>query len=235
VAARAATRVTGPSGLSAHLRTLCGIVLELPERERNMSVDVTPFRRAGLAIDGDEFIRRVMAAAIRMLPSRPIQDTRADLSEEEAAFLRDAGVDLSVFSPTEQGAESPLARTAEEYAALVATSLSIAELASRLGIHPSRLRHRLAEHTVFGIKDGATWRLPLFQLDDSGQHLVPGLDQVAPTWSGVHPIAVRRWFLEASSDLRDPSGHPTSPRDWLLSGGDPQTVVELAAELHADG
>ena len=200
-----------------------------------MSVDVTPLRRAGLAIDGDEFVRRVMAAAIRMLPSRPIQDTRADLSEEEAAFLRDAGVDLAVFSPAEQGAESPLARTAEEYAALAATSLSIGELASRLGIHGSRLRHRLGEHTLFGIKDGATWRLPLFQMDDSGRHLVPGLDQVAPTWSGVHPIAVRRWFVEASSDLRDPSGHPTSPRDWLLSGGDPQTVVELAAELHADG
>src|SRR5207302_10127515 len=100
-----------------------------------MSVDVTPLRRAGLAIDGDEFVRRVMAAAIRMLPSRPIQDTRGDLSEEEAAFLRDAGVNLSVFSPAEQGAESPLARTAEEYAALAATSLSIGELASRLGIH----------------------------------------------------------------------------------------------------
>lgn len=200
-----------------------------------MSVDVTPLRRAGLAIDGDEFVRRVMAAAIRMLPSRPIQDTRADLSDEEAAFLRDAGVNLSVFTPTEQGAESPLVRTAEEYAALVATSLSIGELASRLGVHSSRLRHRLAEHTLFGIKDGATWRLPLFQLDDTGQRLVPGLDQVAPTWIGVHPIAVRRWFLEPSTDLRGPGGHPSSPRDWLLSGGDPRAVVELAAELHADG
>lgn len=200
-----------------------------------MSVDVTPLRRAGLAIDGDEFVRRVMAAAIRMLPSRPIQDTRADLSDEEAAFLRDAGVNLSVFTPSEQGADSPLVRSAEEYAALVATSLSIGELASRLGVHSSRLRHRLAEHTLFGIKDRATWRLPLFQLDDTGQRLVPGLDQVAPSWTGVHPIAVRRWFLEPSSDLRDPGGDPSSPRDWLLSGGNPSGVVELAAELHADG
>jgi hypothetical protein len=200
-----------------------------------VSVDVTPFHRAGLKIDGDEFVRRVMAAAIGMLPSRPIPDTRSDLSEDEAAFLREAGISLSVFSPTDQGVDSPLLRTAEEYAALLATSLSIGELATRLGIHPSRLRHRLAEHTLFGIKDGAAWRLPLFQLDDHGQHLVPGLDQVAPTWSGVHPIAVRRWFLEPSIDLQDPGGRHLSPRDWLLTGGDPHTVVELGAELHADG
>jgi len=200
-----------------------------------VSVDVTPFHRAGLEIDGDEFVRRVMAAAIRMLPSRPISDTRADLSEDEAAFLREASVNLSVFSPANQGVDSPLLRTAEEYAALLATSLSIGELASRLGIHPSRLRHRLAEHTLFGIKDGVTWRLPLFQLDDHGQRLVPGLDQVAPTWTGVHPIAVRRWFLEPSSDLQNRDGRRFSPRDWLLTGGDPRTVVELGAELHADG
>ena len=200
-----------------------------------MSVDVTPLRRAGLAIDGDEFVRRVMAAAVRMLPSRPIPDTRADLSDDEAGFLREAGVNLSVFSPTEQSLDSPLIRTAEEYAALLATSLSISELAARLGIHPSRLRHRLAEHTLFGIKDGATWRLPLFQLDDSAQRLVPGLEQVAPTWTGFHPIAVRRWFVEPSSDLQVGGGAPVSPRDWLLTGGDPRTVVELATELHADG
>jgi hypothetical protein len=200
-----------------------------------VSIDVTPLRRAGLTINGDEFVRRVMAAAIRMLPGRPIQDTRPDLSDEEVAFLRDAGVDLTVFTPIKDRDDSPLVRTAEEFAALLATSLSISELSARLGVHPSRLRHRLADHTLFGIKDGATWRLPLFQLDDVGQRLVPGLEQVAPKWTGVHPIAVRRWFCEPSPDLQDAAGRPLSPRTWLLTGGDPRVVAELADELHADG
>ena len=200
-----------------------------------MSIDVTPLRRAGLTIDGDEFLRRVMAAAARMLPSRPIEDTRADLSQEELAFLRDAGVNLSVFTPMEPRDDSPLVRTAEEYAALMATSLSIPELAARLGVDASRLRHRLADRTVFGIKEGNAWRLPLFQLDDPGQRLVPGIEQVAPAWTGVHPLPVRRWFLEPSNDLQDPSGAPVSPRTWLLTGGDPGVVAELAQELRADG
>lgn len=177
-----------------------------------MSIDVTPLRRAGLTIDGDEFLRRVMAAAARMLPSRPIQDTRADLSHEEVAFLRDAGVRLSVFTPIDHGDDSPLVRAAEEYGALMATSLSIQELAARLGVDASRLRHRLADHALFGIKEGNAWRLPLFQLDDTGQRLVPGIEQVAPAWTGIHPLAVRRWFLGASSDLQDLSGAQLSPR-----------------------
>src|SRR5439155_13371279 len=108
-----------------------------------MSVDVTPLRRAGLTIDGDEFIRRVMAAAGRMLPAQPIPGTRHDLSANEVAFLRDAKVNLAVFTPLQHGVDSPLARTAAEYAALVATALSIAEVAAAIGIDASRLRHRL--------------------------------------------------------------------------------------------
>jgi hypothetical protein len=173
-----------------------------------MSVDVTPLRRAGLTIDGYEFIR--MVAAARLLPSRPIQDTRTDLSADEVAFLREAGVSLSVFTPLAHGDDAPLARSAQEYAALLATSLSVPELAARLGLDASRLRHRVADHRLYGIKDGNAWRLPLFQLDKSGQRLVPGLDQVAPTWVGVHPLWVSRWFYTPSLDLEVELGAPVS-------------------------
>jgi hypothetical protein len=201
-----------------------------------MSIDVTPLRRAGLTIDGDEFVRRVMAAAAHILPARPIQDTRADLSDDEVAFLREAGVDLSAFTPVEHSDDSPLTRTAEEYAALLATSLSIPEMAARLGVDASRLRHRLADHTLFGIRDGRVWRLPQFLLDDTGQRLVPGIEQVAPTWRGIHPIAVRRWFEGPSEDLQDESGRTLSPRSWLLTGRDPRVIAGLAEqEMLADG
>ena len=55
-----------------------------------------------------------MDAVAQVLPERPPIDGRLDMTEPEASFLRDAGVDLSEFAPREHGAVSPLARTAAE-------------------------------------------------------------------------------------------------------------------------
>ena len=121
--------------------------------------------------------------------------------------------------------------TAADYAALLATALTVAELAARLEVDASRVRQRLARQTLFGIKDGKAWRIPLFQLDDAGRALVPGLHQVAPHWVGAHPVEVARWFTLPHVDLEDPEGHSVAPRAWLLAGGDPRAVVALAEEL----
>jgi hypothetical protein len=149
--------------------------------------------------------------------------------------LTDAGVSIDDFAPPNLGARSPLIQTAADYAALLATALSVPELARRLGVDQSRIRQRIARHTLIAVKDAAAWRLPLFQLDDMGQQLVPGLAAVAPRLAGVHPVAVARWFTLPHSDLVDDEGRPISPRVWLLSGGDPDDVAALADELHERG
>jgi hypothetical protein len=176
-----------------------------------------------------------MEAVTRTLPRRPLVDARADLTADEAAFLTDAGVSLEDFAPPELGARSPLVQTAADYAALLATALSVPELARRLGVDQSRVRQRIARHTLIAIKDGAAWRLPLFQLDDTGQQLVPGLATVAPRLANVHPVAVARWFTLPHPDLIDDDDNPVSPRAWLLGGGDPAEVAALADELHERG
>lgn len=126
-------------------------------------------------------------------------------------------------------------RTAADYAALLATSLTVPELARRLGVDESRVRQRIARHQLFAIKGGATWRVPLFQLDDSGQRLVPGLRTVAPHLAGVHPVVASRWFTLPHGDLADEANRPLSPRAWLLGGGDPARVAALAEELRDRG
>ena len=103
-----------------------------------MPLSVAPFEKAGLHIKLDEFESLVMEAVRRALPRRPLVDARADLTADEAAFLRDAGVSLEDFAPPDLGARSPLVQTAADYAALLATALSVPELARRLGVDQSR-------------------------------------------------------------------------------------------------
>jgi hypothetical protein len=197
-----------------------------------MPLSVAPFEKAGLHVRLDEFESLVMDAVRQALPRRPLVDARADLTSDEAAFLSEAGVSIEDFAPPELGARSPLVQTAADYAALLATALSVPQLARRLGVDQSRVRQRIAQHTLIAVKDGAAWRLPLFQLDDTGQRLVPGLAAVAPRLARVHPVAGARWFTLPHPDLVDDDGHPLSPRAWLLGGGDPKEVAALADELH---
>jgi hypothetical protein len=196
-----------------------------------MPLDTAPFHRAGLTVDADELERLILEAVERTLPARPPTDARGELADDELRFLEEAGVDLAELAPRDRGAASPLALTAADYAALLATSLTVQDLATRLGIDESRVRQRLARHTLFGIKDVKGWRIPRFQLDDNGWTLVPGLYRVAPHWEGIHPVEVSRWFTLPHVDLEDAEGNPVPPRAWLLSGGDPETVAGLAEEL----
>jgi hypothetical protein len=205
------------------------------DRSAAMPLSVAPFEQAGLHVQLDEFESLVMEAVARALPRRPLVDARADLTPDEAAFLSDAGVSLEAFAPPELGGRSPLVQTAADYAALLATALTVPELARRLDVDQSRIRQRIARHTLIAVKDGAAWRLPLFQLDDPGQQLVPGLAVLAPHLAKVHPVAVARWFTLPHPDLVDEEGQPISPRAWLLGGGDPAEVAALADELHERG
>ena len=197
-----------------------------------MPLSIDPFEKAGLHVQLADFESLVMEAVARALPRRPLIDARADLTANEARFLVDAGVPLDDFAPPDLGSDSPLVQTAADYAALLATALTVPELATRLGVDQSRVRQRIARHSLIAVKDGASWRLPLYQLDDAGHRLLPGLASVAPRLVQVHPVAAARWFVLPHPDLVDDSGGAISPRAWLLSGGDPQEVAALADEFH---
>jgi hypothetical protein len=196
-----------------------------------MGLDIAPFRRAGLDLSLAEFENLVMEAVNQLLPDSPAADSRTELSEAETAFLQRAGVDLADFAPRELGPNDPLARTAAAYAAILAASLTVPELASRLGVDESSVRQRLVGRRLYGIKAGKGWRIPLFELDDLGQALVPGLSMIAPHWADAHPVEVAAWFTQPHLDLEGPNDVPVSPRAWLLAGGNPRTVAALATEF----
>jgi hypothetical protein len=151
------------------------------------------------------------------------------LHPEQLALLERGGFELDAL---ELGLDDPIARTAFEYAVIRATALTTQKAAKRLGVNDSRVRQRLSERALYGIKAGDEWRLPAFQFARKG--LVPGIERIFPRLpKSLSPVAVYRWFHTPNPDLeeRGGQGRALTPLQWLLSGNDPDLVAELAAGL----
>ncbi len=98
---------------------------------------------------------------------------------------------------------------------MVVTDLSVAQAARKLGIDESRMRHRLSERSLYGIKVRGTCGLPAFQF--SADATMPGIEQVLPRVpADLHPVALLNWFTLPKPDLVvGEEETPVSPRDWL--------------------
>jgi hypothetical protein len=149
-----------------------------------------------------------------------------ELTAGELEVLRDGGLD-----PEPRAGDDPLNRTLVEQAALIHTSLPVSEMARRLGVDPSRIRQRLGARSLYGIRTGEGWVLPLFQLD--GNHVLPGLAEVLQALDpSLHPLEVEMFFITPDEMLIPTRiGRALSPRDWLRAGFAPDAVAELAGEL----
>jgi hypothetical protein len=180
--------------------------------------------RAGLRVESDEFLALVEDAASRLAPADP--DPAEYFSDSQRAALTDVGLDLSPRGPKER---DPRARTVALQAVLRDTALSVAGAAERIGVDSSRIRHRLADGRLIGWKDRGGWRLPVWQF--TGDSVLPGLDAVlAAAPDDQPPLVVAGFMTTLQQDLRT-AGEPTTPRDWLLAGGDPAAVAALVATL----
>lgn len=184
--------------------------------------------RAGIHVDPAEFDRLVAAALSAVVPLRPAPDPVHELSSAEQAVLLEGGFSLEPLAPDRT---HPVARTAAAYAALLGSSLSVAEAARWLGINQSRVRQRLAARTLYGIKEMAEWRLPRFQFDE--RRAVRGTERVLPRLdAALHPLAVVGWFTTPHPDLVPGEDEaPMSPREWLRAGHPVELVAERAADL----
>jgi len=161
-----------------------------------------------------------------------------ELPESELEVLRSGGFDVDA-GPSPR--DDPIARASAAYSALLETALAIKAVAAALGRNESRIRQRLLQRTLYGIRRGRNWLLPLFQFqveDGKGTRtvkgVVPGIEQVFPFLTPeLHPVSVWRWFTSPSSELVDDAApdKPISPRDWLLVGRDPKPVADLARDL----
>lgn len=198
-----------------------------------MPLSTAALERAGIRVTVAELEAVINAAIEEAIPPYGHVDARQALTGAELTFLADAGVGADDLSPLEAGAESPKLHGAAKNAALLASALSVQEAARRLGVDASRVRQRLAQRTLYGMRVDGAWRLPLFQFTDDLSAVVAGFGVIAPALADLHPVGVANWFTLPHIDLvvgQDETR--VSPRDWLLSGGDPRELLPLAEELH---
>ena len=170
----------------------------------------------------------VEAIAARRAVLYPFEG-RSGLTAPEADALRRGGFDLE---PRAMGKDDPVVRAAAEHAAILASALTTAEAAARLGVSEGRVRQRFAQRTLYGLHGRRGWLVPSLQFA-SGNAELPGWDRVVPHLpASLSPVEVLGWLTLPNADLVvGEDERPVSPRDWLLAGNDPARVAELAAGL----
>lgn len=118
------------------------------------------------------------------------------------------------------------------YSAVVESAVSVDDAGRLLGVNASRVRQRLAERSLYGIKHAGSWRLPAFQFTKRG--LIPGIEIVLKALpADLSVVAVARWFETPNPDLctRDDDERPLTPLEWLASGHPAEAAAELASAL----
>jgi len=118
-------------------------------------------------------------------------------------------------------------RFVTSFAKLLSTSVrGDAEMAQHLGVGESRISQRISEKSLYAVAMDSQRLFPVWQFDEAGRAL-PKLQKVLPYLDPrLHPLEVENWFCSPNVDLR--AGElMVSPRDWLITGGDPEVLVDL--------
>jgi hypothetical protein len=180
--------------------------------------------RAGLRVTADQFLALVEDAARRL--STPDTDPAAHFTASERAALTEVGLDLR---PRDDAESDPRAWTVAQQAVLRDTALSVHQAADRVGVDTSRIRHRIGAGHLIGWKDRGNWRLPAWQFIDHG--VLPGLEEVLGSMPLDQPALVLANFMTTVQEDLELDDRPVSPREWLMAGGSPQRVADLASTL----
>ena len=170
-----------------------------------------------------------LVAAIKALPpfydSKPEQE---ELTATEIEILLSGGLDPT---PRADTGPDPVLIGVFAYVNLLRTGLTTTEAAERIGVSTARIRQCIHDRSLFALRVGRAWKLPLFQFTEAGE--LPGWGEVARVLPrDASPVAVERWMLNPNPDLvAGEDETPMSPRVWLQEGRPAQAVASIAVEL----
>lgn len=110
-------------------------------------------------------------------------------------------------------------------------SMSTAEVADRLGIDESRVRHRAAKGLLYSFRIDGRHHFPNWQFASThGPRLLPGLRKLIEALPvDLDPASVRGIITTPQDDLVIDS-NPVSVREWLLSGQSIEEALEVVFE-----
>ena len=188
--------------------------------------DAHYFQQHGLTAQAPELLNESLRQAIGVLERLLYPESNHELTEADLAVLRRGGVTSGEPVPR----PDPLAVHAVEFAAILETSLSPAEVAGRLAVSAARVRQTIQSGALFAVRMGGRWRIPRFQF--RGGKLVPNIGVVnAAAPPTLDPVSLERWYRTPDPDLPGPDGEAVSPLDWLLAGRDPAPLIAIVREL----
>ena len=141
---------------------------------------------------------------------------RTGLPHTETAMLEHAGADIDE-RPDDP---NPMLEYTTEFAAVLATSLTPATLAQKLGFTPRRVRRMIRKQSLYAMKIGGRLHVPAYQL--SGHALVPNIARVNQAAAHLDPVSVQRWFTTPHPELQD-----MTPLDWLKAGREVDAVLRV--------
>lgn len=154
-------------------------------------------------------------------------DPGSGLTMAERGPLERAGAILTSLPGVGQRAS---AQTAARNLSLILDALNVKQVAQMLGRSEVRIRQRLADRTLFGVRLGSGWRIPSFQFADGRE--LPGWGVVVPAFPrDVLPVAVESFLERTNTDL-DIDGDAVSPRTWLSNGLDPERVAQAVSDAY---
>lgn len=150
------------------------------------------------------------------------------LTKDEESLLREHGG--IVPSGDEREARKAVLRSASSnLAEQTRESLSVEQAAKLLLVDGSRVRHRVRDRALYAFKIGAGLRLPVWQFER--HESIPGLRALlAELPPDMHPLEVAGFMTTPDADL-SVDDEPTSPREWLIGGGDVSAVVDIVKQL----
>lgn len=198
-----------------------------PRILRSVKALVTAARTRGR----DNDVAMLINESAELLTKR--QPRGGALSQEQVNFLIASGAFTSAeFADTEAHVDGGgLAREEREtqLASLLDTN-SATEVALRLGIDDSRVRHRQSKGLLYAFLTGGKRRYPQWQFTGNPtQPVLPGLAAIIEAIpEGMHPASVESFMSTPQEDLRMDTGSSTvnvTPTEWLLQGGDTKMVV----------
>ncbi|MBC7593060.1 MAG: hypothetical protein H7288_03845 [Kineosporiaceae bacterium] len=153
------------------------------------------------------------------------------LTEDQAAFLIESGTfTAESLAETEasvaRGDLAELERKTRLEA--ITASLGAAEVAAKLGIDTSRVRHRQAKDGLYAFMAGGRRRYPTWQFTPAkSQPVLPGIAAVIRSFpEDMHPASIQNIMTTPQRDLLV-DNRRVSPVEWLLLGRSPQNVVDI--------
>ncbi len=198
----------------------------VPQRHAHPADD-RYFQTHGLSARPSSALNAALQQAIDSMHRTLYGPSLHELTPPEIALLRQAGADLEEHVDR----DDPMATYVAAFGAILATGLTPAQAAARLGgITSVRVRQMIRERALYAVRIDGRWKIPIHQFVHDG--LVPNIPAVnAAVPNTLDAVSVLRWFTTPDPELEAPDGHALSPLDWLKAGMDPAPVIEMAGAL----